>query len=81
MKSPFFVFLYRLCTCISLIGRLIFLGKRSMDMIMLALHNSREREEEEWIALFAEADPRFQFESTKIMEGNVAAVLVFEWKG
>ena len=51
-----------------------------MDMIMLALHNSREREKEGWIALFAEADPRFRFESAKVMEGNVAAVLVFEWK-
>ena len=56
------------------------LGKRSMDMIMLALHNSREREEEEWIALFAEADPRFRFQSARVMEGNVAAVLIFEWK-
>ena len=48
-------------------------------MIMLALHNSREREKGEWIELFAEADPRFRFESAKIVEGNVAAVLVFEW--
>ena len=51
-----------------------------MDMIMLALHNSREREKEEWIALFEEADSRFRFESSKVMEGNVAAVLTFEWK-
>ena len=32
---------------------------RSMDMIMLALHNSREREKEEWIALFTLADARY----------------------
>ena len=51
-----------------------------MDMIMLALHNSREREKEEWIELFAEADPRFRFESAKVLERNVAAVLIFEWK-
>ena len=53
--------------------------ERSMDMIMLALHNSREREEQEWIVLFAKADPRFRFQSVKSMEGTVAAVLVFEW--
>ena len=47
-------------------------------MIILALHNSRKREKEEWIELFAEADPRFRFESAKVMEGKVAAVLVFE---
>lgn len=52
----------------------------SMDMIMLALHNSREREQKEWVALFAEADKRFRFESVDIVEGNVAAVMVFEWK-
>ena len=54
---------------------------RSMDMIMLALHNSREREEKEWIALFAKVDERFRFQSAKVMEGTVAAVMVFEWRG
>ena len=53
---------------------------RSMDMIMLALHNSREREKEEWIALFTLADARFWFESARVVEENVAAVLIFEWK-
>lgn len=51
-----------------------------MDMIMLALHNSREREQKEWITLFAEADTRFRFESVEIMKKNVAAVMVFEWR-
>ena len=46
---------------------------------MLALHNSREREEKEWIALFAKADERFRFQSVQVMEGTVAAVMVFEW--
>ncbi|KAF5870961.1 putative o- protein [Botrytis fragariae] len=32
---------------------------RSLDMIMLSMHNSREREAEEWQDLFLEADPRF----------------------
>ena len=48
-------------------------------MIMLALHKSREREEKEWIALFAQADARDRFESVKTMEGTVAAVMVFGW--
>ena len=50
-----------------------------MDTIMLALHNSREREEKEWIAISGEADAGYRLESVKIMEGTVAAVLVFEW--
>ena len=50
-----------------------------MGTIMLALHNSREREEQEWIALFANVDTRFRFQSVKIMEGTVAAVLIVEW--
>ena len=49
----------------------------SLDMIMLALHNSREREQKEWVALFAEADKRFRLD---IVEGNVTAVMIFEWK-
>lgn len=51
-----------------------------MDMITLAMYNSREQEKEEWVALFAEADTRFRFQGAHVMEGSVAAVMVFVWQ-
>lgn len=53
---------------------------RSMDMTMLALFNSQERDEDDWRRLFHLADPRFEFESAKRTKiGEVTAIIVATW--
>lgn len=53
---------------------------RSMDLTMLALFNSRERDEDDWRKLFHLADPRFKFESAKRAKvGDFTGIIVATW--
>lgn len=46
-----------------------------MDMIMLSLFNSREREKEDWQDLFQQADTRFTNVKVWIPEGATLAII------
>ena len=46
-----------------------------MDMIMLSLFNSREREMEDWQTLFQQADTRFTNVKVWIPEGATLAIV------
>ncbi|TGO30064.1 hypothetical protein BPAE_0008g00560 [Botrytis paeoniae] len=53
---------------------------RSLDMIMLSMHNSREREAEEWQDLFLEADPRFGVLKIWTPTGASLAIIEAVWQ-
>ncbi|OAQ94133.1 O-methyltransferase [Purpureocillium lilacinum] len=53
---------------------------RSMDMVMLALLNAQERREDEFKALFAEADSRFAFKGAKRIEGCRMSIVEAVWE-
>ena len=46
---------------------------------MLQLLNSRERDEEEWKALFKQVDRRFQFEGCKVPTEAGMALIEVRW--
>ncbi|MCJ1369595.1 hypothetical protein MMC20_000807 [Loxospora ochrophaea] len=54
---------------------------REMDMLMLSLFNSREREESDWRALFQSADPRFQDVTIHVPDGATLAIIESIWSG
>jgi hypothetical protein len=49
------------------------------DLTMLEIGNAKERDLEEWKALFAQADPRFTFKGLKQPEGSRLAILETVW--
>lgn len=54
---------------------------RSMDLTMLQLLNAREREAQEWVALFQQADDRYELINNVKPEGSSLSLLEFQWKG
>ena len=54
---------------------------RGMDLNMLSILNARERDADEWGALFAEADPRFEFQGVKRSNGSYLAIMEAIWNG
>jgi len=54
---------------------------RSMDLTMLELQNSCERELGDWAKLFEEADNRFDFKGGKQPAGSTLWILEAVWKG
>lgn len=54
---------------------------RAMDLNMLSILNARERDADEWRSLFAEADPRFEFQGVKRPSGSNLAIMEAIWKG
>ncbi|CAF9907146.1 MAG: hypothetical protein ALECFALPRED_003076 [Alectoria fallacina] len=48
---------------------------RAMDMIMLSLFNSREREKEDWQSIFQQADARFTNVKVWVPEGATLAII------
>ena len=48
---------------------------------MLSMHNSREREAEEWQDLFLEADPRFGVLKIWVPTGASLAIIEAVWQG
>ncbi|KAF7890393.1 hypothetical protein EAF00_008708 [Botryotinia globosa] len=53
---------------------------RSLDMIMLIMHNAREREAQEWQDLFLEADPRFGLLKIWTPIGASLAIIEAAWQ-
>ena len=51
-----------------------------MDMIMLTIQNARERERDDWVALFEQADGSFKFVSATAQEDSASAVIVAIWE-
>ncbi|KAK3689903.1 S-adenosyl-L-methionine-dependent methyltransferase [Podospora appendiculata] len=54
---------------------------RGLDLVMLELFNAHEREMDDWRALFAEADARFEFKGGWLPKGSNKWIFVAEWKG
>ncbi|KAK3319880.1 S-adenosyl-L-methionine-dependent methyltransferase [Cercophora scortea] len=54
---------------------------RGMDLVMLELFDAHEREMDDWRALFAEADPRFEFKGGWLPKESNKWFFVAEWKG
>lgn len=52
---------------------------RAMDLNMLSILNARERDADEWESLFAEADPRFEFQDVKRPNGSNLAIIEAIW--
>lgn len=51
-----------------------------MDMNMLSLFNSRERDSDDWHRLFSNADRRFVLESISKPSGSNLSVVSVVWK-
>lgn len=58
-----------------------FLRSRSMDLSMLELQNSRERELDDWAKRFEQADSRFKFLGGSKPEGANLWILEARWDG
>ncbi len=56
-------------------------ANRSMDLTMMELQNSRERELEDWETLFAQADRRFSWKGGKQPRGSRLWILEAVWEG
>ncbi|KAF3025036.1 hypothetical protein E8E14_014352 [Neopestalotiopsis sp. 37M] len=54
---------------------------RSFDLVMTSIQNARERELNDWIALFHEADARFEFEGVTRPPGSNHSLIAAVWKG
>lgn len=48
---------------------------------MTEIQNSYEREVGDWAKLFADANPRFEFQGAKQPPGSNLGFLIAEWKG
>ncbi|KAK2867938.1 hypothetical protein FQN49_003324 [Arthroderma sp. PD_2] len=54
----------------------------SMDAIMLSLFNSRERDQEDWMQLFAAASTKFKFFTVhRIEESPTTGIITAQWSG
>lgn len=51
-----------------------------MDLSMLQIQNSRERERQDWEQLFKEADPRFEFLGVQQPAGSKLAFIEARWE-
>ena len=54
---------------------------REMDMIMLSLCNSRDREEKDWMILFEQADLRYRDVKAWVPNGASLAIIEAVWGG
>ncbi|RAK95914.1 putative O-methyltransferase [Aspergillus ibericus CBS 121593] len=52
---------------------------RTMDMNMLSLFHSHERDTDDWKLLLAKADPRFQWEGVVQPEGSNLSIIEVSW--
>lgn len=71
----------RIKVCESLLLAKTEIINREMDMIMLTLFNSRDREMGDWIKLFREADERYQDVKAWVPEGSTLAIIEAIWGG
>ena len=51
-----------------------------MDVTMLQLLNAKERDVDDWTALFAMADPRFKFLGARQPEGSRMSIMEAIWE-
>jgi hypothetical protein len=49
-------------------------------MLMMTLFNAREREKDDWIQLFEEADARFKIVDAKKFDVGTSGVLTAVWE-
>lgn len=54
---------------------------RSFDLVMTSIQNARERELDDWIALFRESDARFEFAGVTRPPGSNHSLIGAVWKG
>ena len=54
---------------------------RNFDLSMKQLLNAKERAAEDWIALFAAADPRFKLKGMRVPDGSQLAIIEVVWEG
>ena len=54
---------------------------RHMDILMLQLLNSYQRDEDEWKKLFLHADARFEYLGNRRMPGATQSIIEVIWKG
>jgi len=54
---------------------------RAMDLLMLTLSNSRDREMEDWVNLFKQADRRYVFLGIKTLESSPLIIIEAVWDG
>ncbi|KAI2615091.1 S-adenosyl-L-methionine-dependent methyltransferase [Hypoxylon sp. NC1633] len=54
---------------------------RSFDLVMTSIQNARERELDDWIQLFRNADERFELQEPIRPRGSNHSLLVAVWKG
>lgn len=54
---------------------------RRMDFGMMGMYNAKERDWDDWIEVFKEADPRFELKSVKAPPKSALAMITVEWKG
>jgi hypothetical protein len=52
---------------------------RTLDLFMLVTVNAREREVDDWGALFKEADPRFKFLGARLPPKSRLWIIEAEW--
>ena len=50
-----------------------------MDVSMLTIQNSQERDQDDWISLFSRADERFKFLGIKHPKGSHLSIIEFSW--
>ncbi|KAK8204818.1 O-methyltransferase-domain-containing protein [Phyllosticta capitalensis] len=53
---------------------------RSMDLAMMVLNNARERDAEDWEALFKQADPRLKLETVSALPGSILSLMSLSLK-
>jgi hypothetical protein len=51
-----------------------------MDMLMLSICNSRERDREDWQKVISEADPRFKIRSVFTPSESALGIIVAVWE-
>ncbi|KAI1366337.1 S-adenosyl-L-methionine-dependent methyltransferase [Xylaria arbuscula] len=54
---------------------------RAFDLTMSAIHNAKERELNDWAALFRAADERFEFQGATRPPGSNHSIMVVLWTG
>ena len=54
---------------------------RAFDLAMWEFQNAKEREVGDWIALLAQADPRFKFKNVIMPPGSKLGIIEAQWEG
>jgi hypothetical protein len=52
---------------------------RGFDLSMMEFHNSKERDADDWVALFSDADPRFKVLSIRRPARSNLGIIEIVW--